>query len=148
MTDEKKVAILIKAWETYQNISKGFGENCWKIRAIGIGFWSTVIAYGYQTQDKNVYFFSFVIILMFFVLEIAIRQLQYKYISKSIDIEKSINDYLVGDEIMLPQGGISTNIEVPTIDDFTSILQLKRWLIWFPYIVLVVFTALLLYMNV
>jgi hypothetical protein len=142
--NSEQINILLKAWETYQNLSKGLGENCWKVRTVGIGFWSAIIAYGYQHSDKNVYKFSLLIIFMFFVIEAGIRQLQYEYISKSIEIEKSINDFLAGDEISLPSNGISTNIDIPSFVDFLLLFCLKRWLFWFPYLVLTTLTIILI----
>lgn len=139
MSDEK-INILIKAWETYQNLAKGFGESCWKVRSIGIGFWAAIIGYGYENSDRNVYFFSIVIIIMFFILEIGLRRLQYKYINKSIEIEKTINDYLVDSDLVLPNRGISTNFEVPSLYDILNLFRIKRWLFWFPYLILVLLT--------
>jgi len=136
--DDNKVNVLIKAWETYQNLSKGFGENSWKIRTVCIGFWSAIIAYGYQNGDKKVYIFSLLIIIMFLILDIGIKQLQDKYIERSIEIEKTINDYLVGDEMLLPNNGISTNVSDPKLRDFVMLFRLKRWRFWYPYLILVI----------
>jgi hypothetical protein len=135
--DENRISILIKAWETYQNLSKGFGENSWKIRTIGVGFWAATIAYGYKKHDSTILWLSFLIIFMFFTLEARMRQLQQKYIEKSIEIEASINDYLVGDEVQLPGEGISTNIQNPSYLDFLKLFKGKRFLFWFPYVLLV-----------
>jgi hypothetical protein len=138
--NDDRINVITKAWETYQNLAKGFGENCWKIRSTGLGFWAAIIGYGYKNNDKNVYTFSLLVIVMFFILEVGMRQLQDKYIKKSIEIEKSINDYLVGAELSLPNDGISTNIEVPSICDFLNLLRLKKWLFWLPYLFLVLLT--------
>lgn len=142
--NNEKINVLIKAWETYQNLSKGFGENSWKIRVTGIGFWSAITTYGYKNDDSDVFLFSLIIVTLFFLLESGMRLLQYKYIDKSIKIEKSINDYLVGDEIQLPNDGISTNVIMPSAKDFLSLFKLKRWMFWVPYGVLL--TATILFM--
>ncbi|OXS52154.1 hypothetical protein B1A99_34930 [Cohnella sp. CIP 111063] len=135
---EEKIHVLIKAWETYQNLSKGFGENAWKIRTMGIGFWSAIIAYGYQKNNEMMYYLSIIIVMLFFLLESGMRLLQQKYIEKSIEMEKSINDYLVDDEIQMPEDGISTNVLTPTIFDFFKLFKLKRWMFWFPYLILLI----------
>ncbi|MCL6604159.1 MAG: hypothetical protein K6T94_14930 [Paenibacillus sp.] len=147
MNNENKINVIIKAWETYQNLAKGFGENCWKIRSTGIGFWAALMAYGYQNKEIIVYAFSILIILLFFFLESGMRRLQNKYINNSIEIERTINDYLVGDELALPSKGISTNISIPTIQDFFELLTLRRWMFWFPYLILILTSMLMGYIT-
>ncbi len=145
---ENQINILIKAWEMYQNLAKGLGESSWKIKTIGIGFWSAIVAYSYKENDNNIYFLSILIVILFFFIESGMRRLQYKYIEKSIEIEKSINDYLVEeDEIRLPSKGITTNVEVPDCKDFFNLFRLKRWIFWFPYLVLLLSSILLCYIN-
>ncbi|TQR14750.1 hypothetical protein [Psychrobacillus soli] len=145
--NEDKINVLIKAWETYQNLAKGFGENAWKIRAIGIGFWSAIMGYGYKNDDSKVYLFSLIIVVLFLFLETGMKQLQYKYINKSINIEKSINDFLLGDNVKFPTNGISTNIATPSIIDFLNMFRLKRWMFWLPYLVLLIVTFLFINQN-
>lgn len=135
--DDKIIQVLIKAWETFQNLSKGFGENAWKIRTMGIGFWAAIVAYGYKNKNESMYMIAIMIILIFLLLEAGMRVLQNKYIEKSIEMEKSINDYLVGAEIQIPNDGISTNVLTPTLIDLLRLLQLKRWMFWLPYLLLV-----------
>lgn len=135
---DKQIDILTSAWEMYQNLSKGFAENCWKIKSIGIGFWSAIIGYGYKENDNLMFYFSILIIVLFFFMESGMRRLQYKYISKSIEVEKSINDFLVGAEMKLPSKGISTNIAIPSLRDFGNLLRLKRWMFWSPYLILLI----------
>ncbi|WNQ12069.1 hypothetical protein MJA45_03125 [Paenibacillus aurantius] len=142
--NEDRIPLIIKAWETYQNLSKGFGENAWKVRTAGIGFWGAIIAYWYKNNDFTVYYISFLTLLMFFILEAGMRQLQQTYIQKSIELEKTINDYLVGDVIQLPSDGISTNISTPSLRDYFKLLRLKRWQFWLPYLLLVISTFILM----
>ncbi|MCY8098847.1 hypothetical protein [Bacillus haynesii] len=146
--NENKINVLIKAWETYQNLAKGFGENAWKIRVAGFGFWSAIMGYGYKNSDNKVYLFSLIIVVLFLFLEAGMRQLQYKYINKSINIEKSINDFLLDDNVRFPTNGISTNISTPSINDFFNLFRFKRWLFWLPYIVLLIVTALFINQNI
>ncbi|WP_270168403.1 hypothetical protein [Paenibacillus sp. SYP-B4298] len=135
--DEKMIGVLIKAWETYQNLSKGFGENAWKIRTMGIGFWAAIVAYGYKQNEVTMYYLAALVAVLFFMLEAGTRILQQKYIQKSIEIEKSINDFLTGDLVKIPGDGISTNFSNPSLKDFISLLKLRRWMFWLPYIVLI-----------
>lgn len=138
MNNYDKYQVLIRAWEKYQSLAKGFGENAWKIRTWGIGFWATIIAYGYQNNNKSMYYISLLIIGVFLFMEAGMRMFQNKYIEKSIDIERSINDYLVGSYIRIPEDGISTNITTPTCCDFLKLFQLKRWMFWLPYLLLII----------
>jgi hypothetical protein len=143
-----KISIIIKAWETYQNLAKGFGDNVWKIRTSGIGFWAATIGYGYKNDDKNIIIFSLIIILMFLILEGGAKQLQVKYIQKSIAIERTLNDILVGeDEWTLPNNGVSTNFQISPIKDTLDLFKFRRWGFWLPYLVLVTITlAIHIYM--
>lgn len=128
------IDILVNAWRMYQDLAKNLSENCWKIKSVGIGFWAAIISYGYKKNDSNVFIFSLLIIFLFFIMESGMMRLQYKYIIKSTEIEKSINDFLMGASIDLPDGGISTNIETPSLTDLLNLLKLKRWLFWMPYL--------------
>ncbi|GIO56903.1 hypothetical protein [Paenibacillus cineris] len=131
------IQVLVKAWESFQNLSKGFGENAWKVRTMGIGFWAAIIAYGYKNKNGSMYLIALMIILIFLLLEAGMRILQNKYIEKSIEMERSINDYLVGAEIQIPKDGISTNVLTPTVVDLLKLFQPKRWMFWLPYLLLV-----------
>lgn len=146
--NDNKINVLIKAWETYQNLIKGFGENAWKIRATGIGFWSAIMGYGYKNSDSKVYLFSLIIIILFLFLEAGMKQLQNKYINKSIKIEKSINDFLLDDNVKFPSNGISTNIDTPSFKDFLNLFRLKRWLFWLPYLSLLIVTFVFITLNI
>ena len=142
--NENSIQVLIKAWETFQNLSKGFGENSWKIRSMGIGFWAAIIAYGYKNENESMYYIALMIVLIFMLLEAGMRVLQQKYIEKSIEMEKSINDYLVGAEIQIPDDGISTNVITPSVIDLLMLLKFKRWMFWLPYLLLIIVS---LFMN-
>lgn len=136
--------ILIKGWETLQSLAKSNGESAWNLRAWGISVWSALLAYAYTSDKAGIVIVAMFSLLAVFFVELAIRQIQYQYIEKSLAIEKCINAVLVGDEPSIPDGGISTNIDTPTICGFCKLLILKRWLIWFPYLLLAVFSLLAL----
>lgn len=75
------------------------------------------------------------------------RRLQNKYISKSIEVEKSINDFLVGADPKLPSEGISTNIEIPSLSEFCDLLNIKRWMFWLPYLITLIISIVLIYIS-
>jgi len=135
--DRDRLDVVLETWKLYQGLATSFGDNCWKIKTLGIGFWSAVVAYGYQNGDRIVYFYSGILILLFFIIESGIRRIQYKYIQKSVEIEKVLNDFLVEEEeIDYPDNGISTNIDIPDLNDFKDLFRLKSWMFWLPYLIL------------
>lgn len=138
MTPEQ-LSILIKSWELFQNLAKGFGENSWKIRSVSIGFWATILAFAYKKSDPLVIYASIVILIPFFFLEAGTRIFQNKYIEKSVELERTLNDYLVCDDSpRLPKYGITTNIDQPNFKDFFQLFKLKKWMFWFPYLLLII----------
>ncbi|EPX0993005.1 hypothetical protein ACWWC9_003835, partial [Cronobacter sakazakii] len=65
--------------------------------------------------------------------------IEYKMIERSHEIENSLNTFLEGSELYLPDEGIKINITETSFDDFRSeIFLCKRWLIWGPYCCLAV----------
>lgn len=136
------IQILIKGWETLQSLAKANADSAWNLRAWGISVWSALVAYAYTSQKHEVVFVAIVTLISVFLVELAIRQIQYQYIKKSIAIERSINAILVGETPHLPEGGISTNIETPDWRDLMDLFRLKRWLIWLPYLLLASFSLL------
>lgn len=143
--NDTKIEILIKSWEIFQNLSKGFGENSWKIRTMGVGFWATVVAYGYKEDNVTMYYVAIGILLIFHLMECGTKIMQNKYIMKSIEIEKSINDILDDAFLKTPKNGISTNISNPNMKDFFSLYTYKRWMFWFPYLVLLILSISMQY---
>ena len=47
--------IIIKAWDTYQGLIKGFGENCWKVRSVFISISTAIIAFAYTSDTVILY---------------------------------------------------------------------------------------------
>lgn len=144
--NDKTFELLVITWEMYQNLAKGFGDSCWKIRSVAVGFWATIIGYAYKQKDIIPMYFSIFILAIFFLLEAGMKRLEYKYIKKSLEVENCLNGILVGDELALPSSGISTNIETPSIHDFFDLLRIKRWMFWIPYLSLVIFSILFIYL--
>jgi len=140
--DQQNLQILLKAWEMCQGIAKSNGKSAWSVRSWGVGIWSALIAYAFTAKIPAIAWVALVVVISVFVIEIAIRQIQYSYIRRSLEIEASLNDVLVGGSVRIPEHGASTNIDTPTIRDVLDLLCIKRWLIWFPYLLLVLFTFL------
>lgn len=141
-TNETQLTILIKAWETMQAIAKGNGETAWRIRAWGVSVWSALMAYAYKQHSIEIIYIAIVALVVLFFVEAAVKQLQYKFIQRSMDIELSLKSLLEGGDLQLPDNGISTNIGVPDIADLAALFQLKRWIFWFPYLLLLIFSAI------
>jgi hypothetical protein len=140
--NESQLAILLKAWETMQGLAKGNGETAWRVRAWGISMWAALLAYAYQNKSPQVIYLAIVAVVVLFFLEAAAKQIQYKFIQRSIEIESSLDSIIKGGEFELPDNGISTDISIPTPLDFLQLFQLKRWAFWFPYLALIVASML------
>jgi len=139
--DDRDIAgLLTKGWEVAQSLARSNGESAWNIRAWGVSVWCALVAYAYTSGKKEIFVVAVVLLVVVFLIELGIRQVQYKFIEKSIQIEKSINQILLGAEPIPPEGGISTNIPIPSIRDMVALLTIRRWLIWLPYGLLLVFT--------
>ncbi len=142
VANESQLEILIKAWETMQALAKGNGETAWRIRAWGVSVWSALMTYAYKHHSPEIIYIAIITLAVLFLIEAAVKQLQYKFIQRSIEIEFSLKSILEGGEFMLPDNGISTNIEIPNLKDFIDLFQLKRWIFWFPYSCLAIFSYL------
>lgn len=128
--------ILLKAWEIMQSLVKYQGEIAWKIRLFGLTLWTAIMAYSFKEKAPEISLIALMAVVASLIFEVAARQVQYKYIERSIEIERNINDILIGDNPNLGEKGISTNIDTPDIKEFFSFFRLKRWSIWLPYLLL------------
>ena len=136
--------IVVKAWEVHQSLIKGMGESCWKIRSILIATASGLIAFGYTSSQTNIYLMVIPISVMFFILEAGYLRIQDAYISKSIAIEKCINDILVGEKYpRFPQDGIGTTINTPTFRGLLKQFRIKKQLFWFSYLLIIIIATIL-----
>ena len=141
MESQESLQVLLKSWETFQALIKSQGEIAWKVRIWGVSVWSALLAYSFKETLPHIVLVAVIEIAVVFLVELAVRQIQYKYIDKSIEIEHVLNSLLVGDEMQLPSRGISTNIDTPNLADLVDLLRLKRWLVWLPYLLLLLFSA-------
>jgi hypothetical protein len=139
--DLEEATILLKSWETLQDLAKSNGETAWKVRVWGISVWSALVAYSFNESEKFIILVSVIAIVAVFLVELAVRQIQYQFIARSLEIERVLNASLIGDALDLPEKGISTNIDTPVLKDFLELFRLKRWLIWFPYLIIILFSV-------
>lgn len=143
-SDDKDKDILIKAWEVVQALAKSNAESAWQIRAWGLSVWAALMAYGYSNDKSEIFVVAIVLLVVVFLMELSVRQIQYKFIERSLEIESCINSLLVGDGWCLPAKGISTEIDTPNLYDFFRLLIIKRWLIWMPYLLVLLATVIAL----
>lgn len=137
--------ILLKAWELTQSIAKNNAETAWKVRMWGITIWGALLSYAFTHHTKTVLVISVIILIPIFIFECGIRIIEYKMIKRSHEIESSLNTFLEGSELVLPDEGIKINISETCFEDFKNEIFLsKRWLIWGPYCCLVVVSILAL----
>ncbi len=136
-----QLQVLIKAYETCQDLAKSNAESSWAVRSWGLGIWAALIAYAFDKNAPAITAVSGIVLVCVFFVELAIRQIQYAFIRRALEIEDSLNDVLVGGSVRLPESGVSTNVETPTVRDLLRLLSVKRWLIWFPYLLLLGFTC-------
>lgn len=142
----EQLQVLLKAYETCQSLAKSNAESSWSVRSWGIGIWSALIAYSFKEKASEITLVALAVLVCVFVVEMAIRQIQYAFIKRALAIEDSLNDVLVAGTLHLPPTGVSTNIETPTVADLIELLRIKRWLLWFPYLLLCGFTIIALKM--
>ncbi len=131
-----QLQVLTKAYETCQDLAKSNAEACWSVRSWGLGIWAALVAYAFDKDTPAIMVVAGIVLVFIFFMELAIRQVQYAFIRRALEIEDSLNDVLVGGSVRLPASGVSTNIETPTLGDLGRLLSVKRWLVWFPYLML------------
>jgi len=137
MSHEKD--ILLKAWELTQSVAKNNAETAWKVRMWGITIWGALMSYAFTNQSKTIVVISVIILIPIFLFECGIRIIEYKMIERSHEIESSLNTFLEGSELYLPDEGIKINISETSFEDFRKEIFLgKRWLVWGPYCCLLV----------
>ena len=145
--NDSSVQILLKAWETHQSLARSSGDAAWKLRTWAITVWSGLVAFAYTSKSVQIVVVAMFVLAVAGIIELAWRQIQYSYIARSIEIEASLNDALVGELPRRPAMGVSTNIATPNLQDLKKLLTMARWLIWFPYLVLEALSLVLLYLE-
>jgi hypothetical protein len=136
--------IALAAWNQYQQLVRNSAEAIWKIRAVFYTVSSALIAAGYASQQGFIYFCVPFVATLFLFLEGGHARVQIQYIRKSIEIERTLTDLLVGEEEpYLPSEGISTSLSTPNLGDFGALFSAKRYLYWLPYLIVVAVAAVL-----
>lgn len=131
--------ILLKSWDIVQNIAKYNCEISWKIRMWGLSIWAALISFSFSEKNIYISILSIVVIIFIFIYESGQRIIEYKMIELSHDIEKSLNNILTNSkEYYLPGSGVKTNISEYNLKDIKIIFSKNRWLIWLPYITLLI----------
>ena len=131
--------ILLKSWEIVQNIAKYNCEISWKIRMWGLSIWAALISYSFSEKNIYISILSIVVIIFIFIYESGQRIIEYKMIELSHDIENSLNKILTNSRVpYVPTNGIKTNISEYKFSDIRIIFSKNRWLIWLPYIILLI----------
>lgn len=144
LTEGERVDLVVKAWEACHGVAKSNGESAWTLRTWGLGIWAALVAYAFKEQLAGIAGVALVVLIFTFVMELGIRQIQYAFLQRALELEKSLNDALVGDSFRLPPKGLSTDIGIPSLGDLLDLLRVRRWLLWSPYVLLVVPTVLLM----
>jgi hypothetical protein len=135
--NDEQLQVLTKAYETCHDLSKSNSEIAWSIRSWGIATWAALVAFGFQQDRHEIFIIAGVLLPLVLISELVVRQLQYAFIERALQIEHTFNDVLVGSPSpRLPPNGVSTNIATPSLSTLISLLGPRRWLIWFPYLLL------------
>lgn len=143
-----KIEVSIKAWEVYQGLAQGMGENCWKVRSVFVSLSSAIIAYGYTSKTPFLYVVAAMVAPVFLLMEAGYRRLQEQFFRKSMEIEVTINDFLADEpNPRFPDAGIGTRLEVPRLAELVRLFRLKRFLFWMPYLVFFAFPLVLYWLE-
>ncbi len=145
MDNNSIIDVLLKSWELTQNIAKNNAETAWKVRMWGVTIWSALIAYAFNNNSVEIVLLSGFILIPIAWFEFGIRTVEYKLISRSHEIEESINNLLLKGEFIPPTEGVKIKIEPTKLSDYLSLLNKKRWLVWGPYLALLVSSVLVFF---
>lgn len=141
------ITVLLEAWGKVQNLSISLDESVWKIRAFGFTTWSALVAYSVTSNNRSVVLVSIILAAATFFIEVGIRQIQYSFIRRSFCIEECINKVLVMEVKTIPSNVISTKIETPDLGSFKEFFKVRRWLTWFPYMLILVASIFIYLFN-
>ena len=105
----------------------------------GLSIWAALISFSFSEKNIYISILSIVVIIFIFIYESGQRIIEYKMIELSHDIEKSLNNILTNSkEYYLPKNGVKTSISGYNLKDIKIIFSKNRWLIWLPYITLLI----------
>ena len=137
-------AILLKGWETHIKLGAAFGDCCWKIKSWAFTCSSGLFAYSLTSGKSVIALIAIPLMLFFFLLEAGYRRLQDQAISSSHEIERALNGLLANDsDPFIPNDGISTSLDTPSIRCLLSLCTFKRYLLWAPYLLVCLISILI-----
>lgn len=144
MDDNSRKDVLLKCWELTQSVAKNNAETAWKVRMWGVAIWSALIAYAFENNSYAIVLLSVFALIPIAWFEFGIRTVEYKLIARSHEIESSINSLFLGGDFIPPSEGVKIKIDPPSLSDYLSLFDKKRWLVWGPYLALLVSSFLTL----
>lgn len=139
---DKKVDIVLRAWGQMQEIAASCDKSATRVRVFGFSTWSALVAYGYTEDDAFIFVISVALLCAALIGEMWFRLIQYSFISRSFEVEKALDFYMADDEISFMNVNISTHIATPTRARFFSMLGVRRWAIWVPYVIAIGVSAI------
>ena len=149
MSDQYQKDIVLKAWDTYQGLIAGLGDGCWKIRSVFYTASFGLIAAAFTSNLRELYLLIPILSVLFCFLEAGYQQIQEQYIKKTIEIERTINDMLAGEETpYFPDRGISTGLNTPTPKELFGLFRLRKYLFWLSYLAVILVSLVLFFLNV
>lgn len=144
MDNNSRKDVLLKCWELTQSVAKNNAETAWKVRMWGVAIWSALIAYAFENNSCEIVLLSVFILIPIAWFEFGIRTVEYKLISRSHEIESSLNSFFLGGDFIPPSEGVKIKIEPPSLSDYLSLFDKKRLLVWGPYLALLISSFLTL----
>ncbi|MBN5049565.1 hypothetical protein JY456_04325 [Stenotrophomonas maltophilia] len=135
-TPRDSIDVVIKAYESNQALARFNGESASRSQSWGVAVWSALIAFSVSNAEQLILHAALVVLLIVFIVDMGYRRVQYAFIAKSIELERVINKYLLSGEVDLSADLFTTVVKVPKVSSATEQLELKRWLFWLPYLIL------------
>lgn len=137
MTPHERYELLQNAHLANQALAKANGDNAARVQSWGMATWAALIAFAHTSISTFVPLIGSIFVLVScLLLDMGYRQVQYSFIERSLELERDINRYLVTGKLEIPDFGVSTQINTPSIKSALALFSVKRWLFWFPYLLL------------
>lgn len=137
---EQQISLLVKNWDMIHDIIKNYGERTWKLRSWAVTVWWAVIGYTVTSKQPQLLLYLLVFIIIVFLTEVPWRLIEERFLIRANNIEKLLTRFAVGDEEASNEYIISTNIDIPGLQDVKLLLTPKRLTFWGPYAALFILT--------
>jgi hypothetical protein len=131
--NDKKVDVVLKTWDQLQSIVRTLEDSATKMRAAGFAVWGALLAYAYTNHGALVFLTGLLSITFSCANEIRIRQIQFAFIRRSLELEKALGAFMVNDVQSFIAADVSTRIPSPSFRQFRDMFGRRRWAIWSPY---------------